>query len=69
MDDHPIDISNVLPRSFYNRDPVTVARELIGHLLVCEDHGRLLVGHIVETEAYLAADDPASRPGRRPRWS
>jgi DNA-3-methyladenine glycosylase len=52
--------TRVLPRSFFDRDPVTVARELLGTLLCYDDRGLMLVGRIVETEAYLAADDPAS---------
>ncbi len=61
--------SQVLPQAFYNRDPMTVARELFGQLLLYEDHGVLLAGRIVETEAYLATGDPASHAyrGQTPR--
>ena len=49
----------LLTRDFYERDPAEVARELIGkHLVRRTSHG-LCGGAIVETEAYLAADDPA----------
>ena len=48
-----------LPRSFYARDPVEVARDLIGRLLVRDASGETLVGRVVEVEAY-AHDDPAS---------
>lgn len=54
----------LLTRNFYERDPVTVARELIGkHLVRRSSHG-LCSGVIVETEAYLAANDPASHSYR-----
>lgn len=59
----------VLPSVFFDRDPVTVARALLGKLLLHEDRGQLLAGRIVETEAYLAAADPASHShrGQTPR--
>ncbi len=64
-----IDRTRVLSRRFFDRDPVTVARELLGKLLLHDDGGQLLVGRIVETEAYLAAEDPASHShrGQTPR--
>ena len=49
-----------LPRTFYDRDTITVARELLGKFLV---HGNL-VGRIVETEAYLGAHDLAAHSAR-----
>jgi len=42
----------ILPRNFYNRSTLTVARELIGARLVRVLDGVKLVGLIVETEAY-----------------
>jgi len=56
-----------LPTEFFTRDVVTVARELIGTVLV---HGRR-AGVIVETEAYLGPEDLAShaRFGPTPRTS
>ena len=50
----------ILPRSFYARDTVTVARELLGKLLV---HGKV-AGRIVEVEAYLGAGDLAAHSAR-----
>ncbi len=56
----------VLTRDFYDRDPVDVARELIGKHLIRRTPRGLCSGVIVETEAYLAADDPASHSFRGP---
>lgn len=49
---------NILSSSFYQRNTVVVAKELIGKLLVRQLKDRLLVGMITETEAYKS-DDPA----------
>ena len=49
-----------LTRDFFNRDAVTVARELLGKLLIRRDGRTLLTGRIVEDEAYLGAEDPAA---------
>lgn len=56
-----------LPRSFYRRDAVVVARAMIGKLLVHADDAGLCVGRIVETEAYCGPEDAAahSHGGRR----
>ena len=54
----------LLTRDFYERNPVQVARELIGKHLVRRTSQGLCSGVIVETEAYLAADDPASHSYR-----
>jgi DNA-3-methyladenine glycosylase len=53
-----------LPRSFYDRDAETVARELLGMLLAHRVDGTLRVGRIVETEAYLGPHDLASHSSR-----
>ncbi len=59
-----------LPRAFYARDTVTVARALLGQVLVrVMADGRQLRVRIVETEAYGGAEDLASHAarGRTPR--
>ncbi len=53
-----------LSQDFYNRDPVVVARELLGKLLVRRTREGLCTGRIVETEAYLAEDDEACHASR-----
>ncbi len=53
---------NALGRSFFQRDPVTCARELIGCTLRWGD----CAGVIVETEAYGALNDEASHIWSRP---
>ena len=60
---------SILPRSFYNRPTLTVARELIGARLVRILDGIKLVGLITETEAYISQKDLAchAKAGRTPR--
>jgi DNA-3-methyladenine glycosylase len=53
-----------LPRSFYTRSALTVARELLGKILVRKIGGKTLTGKIVEVEAYLGESDPASHAFR-----
>ena len=52
-----------LPRSFYTRKTVTVAKELLGKIFVRTLRNKTLSGKIVETEAYLF-NDPASHSFR-----
>src|SRR5438477_11987332 len=52
--------ATLLPPSLCEGDPRLVARALLGKLLVRKSKGELLVGRIVETEAYLGADDAAA---------
>jgi DNA-3-methyladenine glycosylase len=60
-------LNNRLPRGFYTRPAAEVARDLLGQSLVrVTDDGALLGGKIVETEAYLAEDDPASHSAKGP---
>lgn len=53
-----------LPRGFYLHDTVTVARALLGCVLWRRIDGELLAARIVETEAYLGANDMASHARR-----
>ena len=54
-----------LPRSFYLQDTVTVARALLGCVLWRRlGQDELLAARIVETEAYLGANDAASHARR-----
>ena len=58
-----------LPRDFYARSTLIVARQLIGMHLVHEVAGVRRAGRIVETEAYLGPKDLAahSARGKTPR--
>jgi len=49
-----------LTRRFYNRDTLTVAKELIGKVLVREYDGNAISSRITEVEAYIGAIDKAS---------
>ncbi len=53
-----------IPHSFYKRDAETVARELIGAIVVHRRQGRSYRARIVETEAYLGPHDLASHSSK-----
>lgn len=53
-----------LPREFYDRPTLAVARELIGMHLVHLYQGKRLVGRIIETEAYQGPQDLAAHSSR-----
>lgn len=53
-----------LPQSFYDRDVIQVARELVGKRIYRLSRSGIAVGRIVETEAYLAAGDSACHAAR-----
>jgi DNA-3-methyladenine glycosylase len=53
-----------LPRTFYDRDTIVVARELLGKHLVHVSGGVERIGRIVEVEAYLGPHDLAAHSAR-----
>ncbi|TWT74783.1 DNA-3-methyladenine glycosylase [Allorhodopirellula solitaria] len=53
-----------LTRGFFQRDPLLVARDLLGCTLAHRVGGVWRGGWIVETEAYLSQGDPASHSAR-----
>jgi DNA-3-methyladenine glycosylase len=61
-----MNLSNLkkLSRSFYKRDVLTVASELLGKIFVKADGQELLAGWIVEVEAYDGNVDEASHTFR-----
>ncbi len=48
------------PRSFYTRDTLTVAKDLLGKYIIRKVGGKILSGQITETEAYIGPYDKAS---------
>jgi DNA-3-methyladenine glycosylase len=53
-----------LPRSFYNRETIVVARELLGKYLIHVERGAKRIGRIVEAEAYLGVHDLAAHSAK-----
>jgi DNA-3-methyladenine glycosylase len=56
-----------LPVAFFRRPTEIAAAELIGAVVVSSIDGEVTAGRIVETEAYLGYDDPASHGYRHRR--
>jgi DNA-3-methyladenine glycosylase len=56
----PLRRAATLPVDFFRRPAEIVAAELLGALVVSSIGGEVTEGRIVETEAYLGYDDPAS---------
>jgi len=56
--------TRLLPRPFYERPTLTVAKELLGKYLVRRGEAGLLAGRIVEVEAYVGPEDRASHASR-----
>ena len=50
----------ILPREFYSKDTVTVAKNLLGKRIIRKIGRHEISGIITETEAYRHKDDPAS---------
>jgi DNA-3-methyladenine glycosylase len=53
-----------LAQKFYGRSALTVAKDLLGKVLVTGSGRSLAAGLIIEVEAYLGSDDPASHAFR-----
>lgn len=50
----------ILQKAFYDRNPIEVAKDLLGKFLVRKIGNKYQVGMISETEAYLPEGDEAS---------
>ena len=50
----------MLDKTFFNRDTLEVAKDLLGKIIVRNDNGIIYMAKIVETEAYLGIEDRAA---------
>lgn len=57
-------LGRLLPLDFFKRDTETVARELLGKIIVKREMEGYIAGRIVEVEAYFGENDPASHAYR-----
>jgi DNA-3-methyladenine glycosylase len=59
----------IVPRNFYFRNTLKVARELLGCFLIREYRGKIIRAMITETESYIGEDDLAchASKGKTPR--
>jgi DNA-3-methyladenine glycosylase len=60
------DSGRKLGRAFYNRPTLQVAEELLGKYIIYHSSAGLLSARIVEVEAYVGEDDPASHAAPGP---
>lgn len=56
----------ILEQSFFNRDPETVAKDLLGKLIIKYGNPQK-IGRVVETEAYLGKKDLACHTAWKPK--
>ena len=64
MQDQLVQQGKPLSREFFEVPALELAHNLLGRLLVSRAHDVLTSGIIVETEAYLSSNDPASHAAR-----
>ena len=57
MDVIRIDLNKKLKRTFYTRDGITVAKDLLGKILIRIIEDEFIACKIVETEAYIGPED------------
>lgn len=62
MGEQPTELSDPLPREFFVRPSLEVARDLLGRVV----HSRGVSVRLTEVEAYAGLDDPASHAYRGP---